>query len=269
MSRHDDELLDDQHDDWIDSTLIYLRDTLKKLTARVDALETGARSSAKPTGQPAVRPAVPPPSATAAGEAVLAKAVGGFADGDALLAYADRQVSDPTTVGIISGHIAAGDLQSAKEAVLEHVQRGHVAKAAEVMQQATNALDDDLAGYDARAAVSEITARFGVMERTISALEGRLTQLERRPQNVPVPVVPQQQTVAKAAGSKRPKTQEETAESLLAQIDAYIDSPSIVGQLSSMVAAGKFAEVRRVLSGAKQAHDTQRLIHERKGFNQN
>lgn len=72
--------------------------------------------------------------------------------------------------------------------------------------------------------------------------------------------------MAKAAGPKQPRTKQETEVRLIAQIDAYIDSPSVVGKLSSMVSGGQYAEVRKVLSGAKRAHDAARLVAERKRF---
>lgn len=154
--------------------------------------------------------------------------------------------------------------------MLEHVQRATVAKAAEVMDQAVRAgTDDDLASYDARAAVSEITAKLGSLERLMASLDARLSQLERRPQAAPAPAAMPAQTVAKAPGApRRPKTQEEIAEQLLSDVDAYIDSPSTVGTLSSMVHAGKFAEVQRILAGARRSHEAARLVNERKGFSQ-
>ena len=210
------------------------------------------------------------PDLMTAGEDVLAKAVNAFSDPETLLAFADRNIADPTTIGVVSGHLEAGDLPSARATVLQHVQRDQVAKAAEVMQQTTNALDDDMAGYDVRAAVSEITARIGTFERTLSALEARLTQMERRPQNVPAPVVPPaQNTIAKATGTvRRPQPNEETAEELLSQINAYVDSPSVVGTLSSLVAAGQYQQVRAAIASAKRAHEERKAINERKGFTQ-
>ncbi len=273
MSRHDDELLDDQHDDWIDSTLIYMRDTLKKLTARVDAIETGVRPPAKPTGQPTSRPAALPPSATAAGEAVLAKAVGAFDDGDALLAYADRNVSDVTTIGIISGHIAAGDMQSAKRAVLEHVQRGQTVAKADDMAAVVNTLDGDLASFDSKTAVSELTARFGSMERLLASLDARMAQLEHRPQAAPATVLPSgQNTVAKAAtATRRPNITDappssQTKAELLSEVSAYIDSPAHVGKLASMIESGQIREVQAAVTSAKRAHEAQRLVQERKSW---
>lgn len=206
------------------------------------------------------------PGLTSAGEDVLAKAVGAFNDPETLLAFADRNINDATTIGVVSGHLEAGDLPSARATVLEHVQRGQVAKAAEVMQGAANALDDDLAGYDVRAAVSEITARIGTFERTLSALEARLTQLERRPQNVPAPVAPQ--TVAKAAGPRRPKITDappsaQVTTELLSEINAFVDSPTLVGQLSSMLEAGQIRDVQTAVTAAKRAHEERKAINER------
>ena len=202
------------------------------------------------------------------GEATLAKAVSSFNDADSLLAYAARTIDDPTTMGVVSGHLAAGDMLEAKRTVLEATERTQVAKAAEVMGQAVGAgLEDDMATYDSRAGMSELTARFGALERMLSSLEARLAAIERRPQAAaPVDVDDDEQLVAKAAVPKRKRTKEETADFLMSQIDAYVDSPNVVGTLSSMVAAGQFKEVKAAVARAKQAHESARLVNERKSW---
>ena len=204
-------------------------------------------------------------------KSVLAKAVGQRSDDpDALLAYADRTVTDATEMGIIAGHISAGDLKAAKTALLEIGERTQVAKAAEVMGQAVGAgLEDDMATYDSRAGMSELTARFGALERMLSSLEARLAAIERRPQAAaPVDVDDDEQLVVKAAVPKRKRTPEEEADYLMGQIDAYVDSPNVVGTLSSMVAAGEFKQVRAAVARAKQAHESARLVNERKTWSQ-
>lgn len=247
----DDNNVWDDDNDYQWSLVMELRDRIKELEQTVERL-----TSRPPAGQPNV---------TAQGEAVLAKAVSGFHDAGSLLAYADRVVDDVTTMGVISGHLAAGDMLEAKKAVLEAVERTTVAKAPDVMAQVVGAgTDADLASYDARAATSELMAKFGKIERLMSSLEVRLSQLERRP-HAAAPV-DDEGFVAKAAAPKRPRTKEETEARLMAQIDAYCDSPSVVGQLSSMVTAGQYAEVRKVLSGAKRAHDAAKISAERKKF---
>ena len=255
---------------------------LEKLENFVERLTLGsylakaADTGGKVVGQPLsagdrnlARAATGTPNLTDVGEDILAKAVNAFSDPETLLAYADRNISDATTIGVVSGHLEAGDLPSARATVLEAVQRGQVAKAAEIMQKTTNALDDDMAGYDTRAAVSEITARIGTFERTLSALEARLTQMERRPQPTlsptSAPAPGPARTVAKASGTvKRPQTAIEIADGLMSEIEAYVDNPTTVGALSSMVHAGKFDEVQRLLVGAKRSHEAQKLARERK-----
>ncbi len=201
------------------------------------------------------------------GEATLAKAVGNFDNPDALLAFADRTISDPTEMGIIAGHISVGDLKSAKTALLELTERNTLAKAPDVMAQVTGAgSDDDLAAYDSRAATSEMIARFGKVEQLLSSLEVRLSQLEARPQAA-APVNDDEQLVAKAPGApKRKRTPQETADFLTSQVDSYFDNPTTVGQLTSMIAAGQYKEVRSAVARAKQAHESARLVNERKSW---
>ena len=198
------------------------------------------------------------------GEDTLAKAVSSFHDPDALLAYADSVVTDPTTMGVVASYVSAGDMLNAKKTVLEAAERGTVAKAAGDMAQVVGAgTDDDLAGYDSRAATSEMLARFSSMERLLSSLEARLSAIERRPQAAQVD--DDEQLVAKAPGApKRKRTPQETADYLTSQVDAYFDNPSTVGQLTSMIAAGEFKPVRAAVARAKQAHESARLAHERK-----
>ena len=199
------------------------------------------------------------------GEGTIAKAVSGFNDAGSLLAYADTVIDDPTVMGIVSGHLSAGDMLEAKRTVLEAAERGTVAKAAEVMAEVAGAGSDaDLAAYDSRAATSEMIARFGKIEQLLSSLEARLSALERRSQAAQVD--DNTQLVAKAAAPKGKRTPEEEADHLMGQIDAYVDSPNVVGTLSSMVAAGEFKQVRAAVARAKQAHESARLVNERKSW---
>ena len=205
------------------------------------------------------------------GEATLAKAVSSFNDADSLLAYAARTIDDPTTMGVVSGHLAAGDMLEAKRTVLEAAERGTVAKAAGDMAQVVGAgLEDDMATYDSRAGMSELTARFGALERMLSSLEARLSQLEGRPQAAAPVDVDDEQLVAKASGGapKRKRTPQETADFLTSQVDSYFDNPTTVGQLTSMIAAGQFKAVRSAVARAKQAHESARLVNERKTWSQ-
>ena len=204
------------------------------------------------------------------GEAVLAKAAEAYQDADGLMALGEREISDPTQMGIFAGHLAANDLNAARDVLIDVRERGHVAKAADAAQQVDRAfgggLDDDLAGFDSRAATSELTARFSSMERLLASLETRLSAIERRPQAAAPVDVDDEQLVAKAAAPKRKRTKEETADYLMSQVDAYCDSPTVVGQLSSMIQAGQFKEVRVALTSAKRAHESARLSHERKSW---
>ena len=207
-------------------------------------------------------------SPVAQGESVLAKAVSAFDNADSLMAYADRTLNDPTEMGIIAGHISAGDLKAAKNALLEIGERNTLAKAPDVMSQVVSAgSDDDLAGYDSRAATSEMIARFGKLEQLLSSLEARLSQLEGRPQAAAPVDVDDGEIMAKAVGGKkRKRTPAEEADYLTAQVDSYFDNPTTVGQLTSMIASGQYKAVRSAVSRAKQAHESARLVNERKGW---
>lgn len=233
-------------------------DPLAALQRRVRELESLVRTLMEnPAGKP---------NPVAQGEAVLAKAVSSFHDGESLLAYADTVISDPTVMGVVSSYVSAGDFRAAQNAVLEATERNTVAKAAGDMAQVVEAgTDADLASYDARATASELTARFGKVEQLLASLEVRLGQLEARPQAAAVD--DDQQVMAKASGGrKRKRTPEETAAYLHAQIDAYVDSPTTAGMLSSKIQAGQFAEARSILNGAKRAHESAKISAERKRF---
>lgn len=67
------------------------------------------------------------PDLTSAGEDVLAKAVGAFSDPEALLAFADRTISDPTTIGVVSGYLEAGQVREVQAAVAA-AKRAHEAQ---------------------------------------------------------------------------------------------------------------------------------------------
>lgn len=231
-------------------------DPLAALQRQVKQLEQLVRDlTVRPGGKP---------NPVAQGEAVLAKAVSSFHDGESLLAYADSVISDPTAMGIVSSYVSAGDFKAAQTAVLEATDRNTVAKAAGDLAQVVGAgTDNDLASYDNRAGMSELTARFGKVEQLLASLEVRLGQLETRPQATAIDAGA---VVAKASGPKRKRTPQETADYLMSQIDAYCDSPTVVGQLSSMVQSGQFKEVRNALVSAKRAHESARLVAERKRF---
>lgn len=127
--------------------------------------------------------------------------------------------------------------------------------------------DDDLATFNSHVEISELTARFGGVERALASIETRLSQLETRPQTPAPAPVQSGAAVAKAAGKKRPQqpqTREQIAADLMRRIDAYIDSPTATGQLSSMVEAGEFDKVRAAVERAEVAHETEKIRQERK-----
>lgn len=197
------------------------------------------------------------------GEQTLAKAAGAYTSAESLMALGEREITDATQMGVFASHLAY-----ARDILIDTRERGRVAKAADAAQQVDTVLgDDDIAGFDAHRTMSEISGKF---ERRLAAVEDRLSQLEARPVAVPAPAPA---TVAKAAASKTsktkarpPMTREEVAADLMRRIDAYIDSPTATGQLSSMVEAGEFDKVRAAVERAEVAHETEKVKSERRGF---
>lgn len=55
----------------------------------------------------------------------------------------------------------------------------------------------------------------------------------------------------------------QTKAELLCEINAYCDSATTVGQVSSVLEAG---QIREVQAAAKRSHEERKLIHERRGF---
>lgn len=206
------------------------------------------------------------PGGVADGEKMLAKAAGVYADPTALMALGEREISDATTMGIFSSHIAFGNLTAAQNTLIDVRERSRFAKAADAAQMVESALDTPLNDFNNRVGVSELTARFASMERLLASLEARLDQLDRRPQAAPV--VPGERVVVKAAntGKKRRLTHEEESNHLLSMLDRYVDSPTTAGQISSMIQAGKHAEVRPILERAKAAHETAKIRQERQSW---
>lgn len=205
------------------------------------------------------------------GEQVLAKAATAYLNADALMKMGEQHISDPTAMGAFEGHLSAGDLNAARDMLVDVKERNRVAKAVDAADQVDTLLgDEDLDAYDARAAASELTAKFAALERTLAALETRLAQIESRPVAAPAPVPA---TVAKSAGagsaSKKARsvmTPKQEAQSLMADVERYIDDPATTGALSSLIQAGKLEQVRPAVERARQAHETERIRAERRGF---
>jgi hypothetical protein len=225
---------------------------LERLQARVEHLEEVARLQTLPGGP-------------LDGEALLAKAAGSYADPESLMALGEREIGDATTMGAFSSHISTGNLPAAQSLLIDARERGRVAKAADATMTAQDALEEPFTDFRNRQAVGELVARFGVMERTLASIESRLERLER-PQ--PPAVQPGAQQIAKAAApGKRRRTPAEEQAHLLAMLDAYIDSPTTAGQVSSMIQRGQLVEARQVLETAKRGHEIQRVREERKTWN--
>lgn len=202
------------------------------------------------------------------GEQILAKAATAYDSAETLLALGEKEIGDPTTMGILAGHVAARDFNAARDVLIDVKERGRVAKAVDAAQQVDTVLgDDDIAGFDANRAMSEISGKF---ERRLAAIEDRLSQIEARPVAVPTPA-PAAATVAKAAATSKTKarpamTREEVVADLMARIERYVDDPAAVGALSSLIQAGEFDKVRTAVERARTAHETEKVKAERRGF---
>jgi hypothetical protein len=195
------------------------------------------------------------------GEQVLAKAATTYDTPDTLMAAGERAISDPTQMGVFASHLSTGDLAAARKMFGQASDRAAFVKGVDAAEDLLNA---PLGDFDNRRAASELTARFASVERLLASIEARLDQLERRPQAAPVQ--PGEQVVVKAQGRSAPMSRGQRANDLLRRIDAYIDSPSLTGQLSSLVQQGHFDEVENALQHAEAAHDAQRLREERKSW---
>lgn len=99
-------------------------------------------------------------------------------------------------------------------------------------------------------------------------METRLAQLETRPQAAtPAPApLENDSTIAKAAGRKRLLTPEEDAQALMNDLERYVDDASAIGALSSLIQSGKLEAARPAIERARQAHETERIKAERRGF---
>lgn len=227
---------------------------LQKLEQRFDALykEVGALSQ---------RP-VPAPTATAQGERVLAKAQQGLqrrATPEGILEYAMKVLSDPTAIGVVQGHLADNNFAKALDVLEQAEQQNENAELDGTML----GLEKQLGEYDAKATVSELTTRFGAVERLLASLQQRLGQLESRPQ---APATALGQTTMAKAPQLRARRSEDEEQELMAMIDAFISSPTQAGQISSLIQAGQTAEARRILEGAQRAHESERVKQERKSW---
>jgi hypothetical protein len=223
-----------------------------RLQSRVEHLEEIARLVTKPGG-------------VADGERLLAKAAAAFDTPDSLMALAERTIHDPTAMGEFSAHLSTGNVAEARRMLTHATDRASFAKSVDAADDLLNAPLDDFAN---KRGLSELTARFAQLERTLASITTRLDQLER-PQ--PAAPVPGEQVIVKAAsvtGKKRRRTPGEESAQLLAMLDAYVDSPNTAGAISSLIQAGKFSEARPILERAKQAHETEKVRQERKSWTQ-
>lgn len=86
------------------------------------------------------------------GEQVLAKAATAYTDPAALMALGEKHIADPTQMGIFASHVAAGDLNAARDMLIDTKERVRVAKAVEATQQVDDVLSDrQMDTYDVKA----------------------------------------------------------------------------------------------------------------------
>lgn len=171
---------------------------------------------------------------------------------EGLLERAERVVSDPTTMGEISTYVSAGQLKEAA-AIL--------AKAEDYATKTENdqALDQMGEHTDKReleATVAQLTETVANLQHTFNSVLSRLSALETRRQVNPLA----SQTVAKAQGQRRrlatSTDPRETAEGLMTRAEGVIDSPAVIGQLSSMAQGGELDRLREIVEAAELRHET-------------
>jgi hypothetical protein len=220
---------------------------LARLQSRVEHLEEIARHVTQPGG-------------AADGEVLLAKAAAAFDTPDSLMALAERTIHDPTAMGEFSAHLSTGNVAEARRMLTHATDRASFAKSADAAQ---SLLEEPLDDFANKRGLSELTARFGQLERTLANVTARLDQLDRRPPTAPVQ--PGQEVVVKApnTGKKRRRTPAEESQELLSMLDRYVDSPSVTGSISSLIQQGRLAEARPILERAKAAHETAKIRAER------
>lgn len=221
-----DELLDDLEDDHRTNTHI-------DLLRRVRALERGNNT-----------PEI------SAGERTLAKAQQAARRNrtpDGLLDRAQRVFSDPTSVGAVAGYLELGQVAKAAE-LIEHAEaRQERADEDEALEAAQHGVGGDL--------VTRLTDELAQTKSVLSAVLRRVGQLEeaaQRPQ-VPAPTVAKAQQGGRQGARPRNSA---TAQELLTRADGVVDSPELMGRLSSMVQAGQLREVERIVSAHELAHES-------------
>lgn len=167
-----------------------------------------------------------------------------------ILERAQKVLTDPTQFGIVESHVQAGQFRKAAEMLEAHERRADESDENASLER----MEGQLKNHEQMVAVSELAEKMGSFEGSLNSILNRLAKLER-PANAPVQE--SAATVAKAHGKKRQQQEADYADTVSGLMDraqACIDSPSLMGQISSMLQSGdatQIEQVRQKIEGAE------------------
>lgn len=190
------------------------------------------------------------------GERILAKAQGvatHLMTPAGILEQAQRVMSNPNDVGVVSGFLAIGTDEAVAKAaslVAEQTHRNDTVHAAAVVDGVTADLGrgDDL---------EELRGALDALRQDFTGLLDRVDRLERVPSAAPT------QVIAKAQGGRTSRPVQATAASLLSRGQGVIDSPNTIGILSGLLEAGNLTEAQRMVEAAELDHEARVKTAER------
>ena len=212
---------------------------------RLDRLESSMATGHRPTEKTLER-----------GERILAKAqeVGRhIMTPEGILETAQRVMTNPNDIGIVSGYLAVGTQEAfakAAQIVGDQMDRNDAAHAVGVIDGMTRDFErnDDL---------HELRGALEALRQDFAGLLDRIDRLERAPSAAPT------QVVAKAQGGRTSRPVQATAASLLSRGQGVIDSPNTIGILSGLLEAGNLAEAQRMVEAAELDHEARVKTAER------
>lgn len=222
----DDDLLDDYDHDLV-------VDTRRRLD-RLEAHLTSQRPHAETTLEH--------------GERILAKAqevAAHLTTPAGILEQAQRVMSNPIDIGIVSGFLAVGTDEAVAKAaslVAEQTRRNDAVHATAVVDGVTADLGR---GND----LEELRGALNALRQDFTGLLDRINRLERAQSAAPMMPV-----VAKAEG-RTPRVARPTAASLLSRGQGVIGSPNTIGILSGLLEAGNLTEAQRMVEAAELDHE--------------
>lgn len=172
---------------------------------------------------------------------------------EGILETAQRVMTDPTQLGIVSGYPAIGTPEAfakAAQIVGEQMDRNDAAHAVAAIDGVTRDLerDDD---------VEELRGALETLRQDVAGLLDRIDRLERAPSAAPT------QVVAKAQGGRTSQVAKPTAASLLSRGQGVIDSPNTIGILSGLINEGNLEAAQRMVEAAEFDHEAKVKTAER------